>query len=68
MLMFVDSLSKRLLRVPVKCCETLYTQSVLRFLDFKCPSMLAVNLVYIEVTVRILAGFPVMHMFSITLE
>lgn len=32
--------------MPVKCCETL------RFLDFKCPSMLAVNLVYIEFTVQ----------------
>lgn len=28
------------------------TQSVLHFLDFKCPSMLAVNLVYIEFTVQ----------------
>lgn len=28
------------------------TQSVLHFLDFKCPSMLAVDLVYIEFTVQ----------------
>lgn len=28
------------------------TQSVLHFLDFKCPSMLTVNLVYIEFTVQ----------------
>lgn len=28
------------------------TRSVLRFLDFKCPSLLAVNLVYIEVAVE----------------
>lgn len=28
------------------------TQSVLHFLDFKCPSMLAVHLVYIEFTVQ----------------
>lgn len=27
-------------------------QSVLHFLDFKCPSMLAVNLVYIEFAVQ----------------
>lgn len=28
------------------------TQSVLHFLDFKCPSMLAVDLVYIEYAVQ----------------
>lgn len=41
------------------------TQSVLYFLDFKCPSMLAVNLVYIEFTVqdRVLLSYvcPVIH-------
>lgn len=37
--------------MPVKCCETLYTISA-AFSSFKCPSMLAVDLVYIEVTVQ----------------